>query len=54
VKPSAPIPIGTIAAPVFAGTVLLAAGLGLSGCGIIIAVVLLTVFVVYLFMTIVP
>jgi Ca2+:H+ antiporter len=37
VKPSAPIPIWTIAAPVFAGAVLLAAALGLSGGGIIIA-----------------
>jgi Ca2+:H+ antiporter len=37
VKPSAPIPIWTIAAPVFAGAVLLAAALGLSSGGIIIA-----------------
>jgi Ca2+:H+ antiporter len=36
-KPSAPIPVWTIAAPIFAGLVLLAAGLGVEGGGIIVA-----------------
>ena len=36
-KPSAPIPIWTIAAPIFAGAVLVAAGLGGAGGGIIVA-----------------
>jgi Ca2+:H+ antiporter len=36
-KPSTPIPIWTIAAPIFAGLVLLAAGLGVEGGGLIVA-----------------
>jgi Ca2+:H+ antiporter len=42
-KPSAPIPIWTIAAPIFAGAVLAAAGLGGAGGGIIVAFIALSV-----------
>jgi Ca2+:H+ antiporter len=42
-KPSAPIPIWTIAAPIFAGAVLLAAGFAVAGGGIIIAFISLGV-----------
>jgi Ca2+:H+ antiporter len=36
-KPSAPVPVWTIVAPIFAGLVLLAAGLGVEGGGIVVA-----------------
>jgi Ca2+:H+ antiporter len=42
-KPSTPIPIWTIAAPIFAGLVLLAAGLGVEGGGLIVAFISLGV-----------